>query len=1236
MDIKAKECQDHPSDGHRKSDPGQNQGEPPEEVMSKLQHQLERVQRDIQIQQRQAQRQPSSRFRSDSRRGSDPDRQGRMSSSGFKPYPRQGGVRPRAIDPATCAPWVHPGDFSVRGQRASWAGHRLPRMQEPRASWWHGDRPQTNFGHVGRTLTGTRPGLNVWHRPLMRHFSPALSVARADKTASNPYSAQARPQWQIKEGDVIPQQQDVNPCPIVSKIIKVDNQYGSNSSKAIPGGTTSKKDKEFCPSDHSILGKSYLGHSPQKPDSPRDEKNADDANSSPQRRKDRSSSGPKTPPGLKQDVSFDFSSIRGGNYGWHSLFLADLSLKMAQDTEELSDPFEDPSIQCLQKSGLTEFESETIKEKNNWQDTTAASLMGVSDVTQQGGKMEPIKSIQPVKSVERLGTIGGGKATDSYPCELDKNFKTLFGPLKILRRDANNNLPCHPNKNLQHTTKETVSLLQEDVSLKSAQTTRPQTEIMKMSNASLPIAFVSPFQYEADQQKSNVKTSGRVSRNALVGVDLRDTTCPKCHDNLRWPHLLVCCHRLCFPCLVAIYDRESMRIQCPYCRSITRTDESLSNLVLDLHRCREMCALQISPFVCTLCKENKHADTVCKTCPGFLCRDCTIKHSDEIEFSTHKMELVQTVGYNLDGELHPMCSKHPGVLLSQFCVDCSFMVCSICLQHSHVGHETCDLTSGKQIAEDRFREMNSGLMDMVELCQKKLQNFNLSKQKVEVSMKVVRNNIHKACNQMISYIEMFEKVSKSLADKVHTAGVKHLNRLEKEANKYDQERATFEEFCTRYIDDSRPEELTAVLPLVHQQLGRLKDFYSQSTLLSPDLSIDLKFDPVYPEFNEAISRMFAELRFEHNVTLESLLNSSIGERAVLESVQPQPYDRPFQMDSESASSSSLSSREAPSSSSGEATSGDEMLKHFIRQTTACKYVFGKYGRGDYEFAEPSGLCYLHNNSLAVCDAKNHRVIVYDETCKFSKTIGQPCNLPPLPATLNSAENEPCFTRTPGALFFPFRLAQCPVTHNLVIVERPPSTDIQVFRFDGSFIRCFGNDYLKYPRGITVNESGQILVVESRTMKVFIFSMEGVKLQAFYLSMHLEFPNDIATKGDKIFISDNRTHCVHVYDYNLEWQRQIGHESLTYFPIGVAVNHLGQVVVADNHNTFNITVFNQDGSFIHGFKSQSKHANCYSVALHPRRTELAVTTKECKVVLFDYNMDDSLGTGTYTALSLDRQ
>lgn len=53
----------------------------------------------------------------------------------------------------------------------------------------------------------------------------------------------------------------------------------------------------------------------------------------------------------------------------------------------------------------------------------------------------------------------------------------------------------------------------------------------------------------------------------------------------------------------------------------------------------------------------------------------------------------------------------------------------------------------------------------------------------------------------------------------------------------------------------------------------------------------------------------------------------------------------------------------------------------------------------------------------------------------------------------------------------------------------------------------------------------------------------------------------------------------IFSYEGTFLRQIGGEGITNYPIGVGINTHGEVVVADNHNNFNLTVFSQVGFFV---------------------------------------------------------
>lgn len=262
------------------------------------------------------------------------------------------------------------------------------------------------------------------------------------------------------------------------------------------------------------------------------------------------------------------------------------------------------------------------------------------------------------------------------------------------------------------------------------------------------------------------------------------------------------------------------------------------------------------------------------------------------------------------------------------------------------------------------------------------------------------------------------------------------------------------------------------------------------------------------------------------------------------------------------------------------------------------YKFGEYGTGHGQFSEPSGVAVNANGDILVADTNNHRIQVFDYNGTLKFEFGE-----------NGKEK--------GQLLYPNRVAVCPVTGQIVITERSPTHQIQIFTSKGEFVNKFGSNVLQHPRGLTVDWQGRILVVECKVMRVLIFNAVGDVLERFNCKENLEFPNSIATNNrDEIFISDNRLHCVVVFTYKGDILRHIGGANITNYPIGVGINRMGDVVISDNHNNFNVTVFSQNGDFKYGLESKVKHAQCFDVALG-LDGEIVLASKDFRIYCYRY-------------------
>jgi len=262
----------------------------------------------------------------------------------------------------------------------------------------------------------------------------------------------------------------------------------------------------------------------------------------------------------------------------------------------------------------------------------------------------------------------------------------------------------------------------------------------------------------------------------------------------------------------------------------------------------------------------------------------------------------------------------------------------------------------------------------------------------------------------------------------------------------------------------------------------------------------------------------------------------------------------------------------------------------------CK--FGEFGVLEGQFTEPSGVAVNAQNDVIVADTNNHRIQIFDKEGRFKFQFGE------------------CGKRD-GQLLYPNRVAVIKNSGDIIVTERSPTHQVQIYNQYGQFVRKFGANILQHPRGVCVDNRGRIIVVECKVMRVIIFDQLGNVLAKFGCSKHLEFPNGVVVNDrQEIFISDNRAHCVKVFSYDGQFIRQIGGEGITNYPIGVGINSVGEIAIADNHNNFNLTVFSQDGQLLSALESKVKHAQCFDVALMDDGS-VVLASKDYRLYVYRY-------------------
>ena len=105
----------------------------------------------------------------------------------------------------------------------------------------------------------------------------------------------------------------------------------------------------------------------------------------------------------------------------------------------------------------------------------------------------------------------------------------------------------------------------------------------------------------------------------------------------------------------------------------------------------------------------------------------------------------------------------------------------------------------------------------------------------------------------------------------------------------------------------------------------------------------------------------------------------------------------------------------------------------------CK--FGEFGVLEGQFTEPSGVAVNAQNDIIVADTNNHRIQIFDKEGRFKFQFGE------------------CGKRD-GQLLYPNRVAVVRQSGDIIVTERSPTHQVQIYNQYGQFVRKFGANILQ--------------------------------------------------------------------------------------------------------------------------------------------------------------------------------
>ena len=154
------------------------------------------------------------------------------------------------------------------------------------------------------------------------------------------------------------------------------------------------------------------------------------------------------------------------------------------------------------------------------------------------------------------------------------------------------------------------------------------------------------------------------------------------------------------------------------------------------------------------------------------------------------------------------------------------------------------------------------------------------------------------------------------------------------------------------------------------------------------------------------------------------------------------------------------------------------------------------------------------------------------------------------------------------------------------------------------VLSFGEQMLKYPWGVAVNEQDEIAVSDTGNHKIHLFKSDGTHIRSFggkgAQQGQLNSPCGTVYHGDNIIVAEQVNHRVQVLSKQGEYLRHFGREvSLDHqldSPTGLSIDSDCNIIVPDKLNKL-IKIFSTDGQFLNKLGTEGSFTEPFHCIQH---------------------------------------
>lgn len=215
--------------------------------------------------------------------------------------------------------------------------------------------------------------------------------------------------------------------------------------------------------------------------------------------------------------------------------------------------------------------------------------------------------------------------------------------------------------------------------------------------------------------------------------------------------------------------------------------------------------------------------------------------------------------------------------------------------------------------------------------------------------------------------------------------------------------------------------------------------------------------------------------------------------------------------------------------------------------------------------DPSDVAFLAPYTFAIADSVGHRILIFDISRNICSIVG---NGDVWPNSLTVSKDNKIYT-----------------------TDRNKKV-IKIYDVRGDLISTWdpGEDVMDRPHGIALTSRGNVIVTDTGTNRVYVFSGDGQLQRQFgskgdlLQQLHLPFYCTVDAK-DVILVSDNMNYCIKSFDVNGNYLRKIGSgnafgQRQFQCPYGLCIDPGSEELFVADHQSHRLFAFaSRDGKFL---------------------------------------------------------